>query len=54
MSTIRKHGYKCQSIIRVQGHPYISKVFVSKTDANRWAILTEAKLRRQDAGIIKI
>ena len=54
MSTIRKHGDKWQSIIRVQGHPYISKVFVSKTDANRWAILTEAKLRRQDAGIIKI
>ena len=54
MSTIRKHGDKWQSIIRVQGHPYISKVFVSKTDANRWAVLTEAKLRRQDAGIIKI
>ncbi len=37
MSTIRKHRGKWQSIIRVQGHPLISKVFVSKTDASRWA-----------------
>ena len=54
MATIRKHRNKWQSIIRVQGHPLISKVFVSKTDANRWANLTEVKLRREDAGIIKI
>ena len=54
MSTIRKMRGKWQSIIRVQGHPLISKVFVSKTDANRWAMLTESKLRREDAGIIKI
>jgi|TARA_A100001518_G_C1212102_1_gene54668 integrase len=54
MSTIRKLRGKWQSIIRIQGHPLISKVFVSKTDANRWAMLTEAKLRREDAGIIKI
>ena len=54
MSTIRKMRGKWQSIIRIQGHPLISKVFVSKTDANRWAMLTESKLRREDAGIIKI
>tara|TARA_Y100000114_G_scaffold65910_1_gene60410 strand:+ start:406 stop:1359 length:954 start_codon:yes stop_codon:yes gene_type:complete len=54
MSTIRKLRGKWQSIIRIQGHPLISKVFVSKTDANRWAMITEAKLRREDAGIIKI
>jgi|TARA_R100001086_G_scaffold158138_1_gene84679 integrase len=54
MATIRKHRNKWQSIVRVQGHPLISKVFVSKTDANRWANLTEVKLRREDAGIIKI
>ena len=54
MSTIRKHRGKWQSIIRVQGHPSISKVFVSKTDASRWANLTEVKLRREDTGIAKI
>ncbi len=54
MSTIRKHRGKWQSIIRVQGHPLISKVFVSKTDASRWANLTEVKLRREDTGIAKI
>jgi integrase len=45
---------KWQSIIRIQGHPVISKTFVSKTDASRWALLTEGKLRREDAGIAKI
>ena len=54
MATIRKHRNKWQSIVRVQGHPLISKVFVSKTDANRWANLTEVKLRREDTGIAKI
>ena len=54
MSTIRKHRSKWQSIIRVQGHPLISKTFVSKTDATRWANLTEVKLRREDSGIARI
>ena len=54
MSTIRKMRGKWQSIIRIQGHPLISKVFVSKTDATRWANLTEVKLRREDAGISKM
>ena len=54
MSTIRKHGNKWQGIVRVNGHPAIIKSFVSKTDANRWSNLTEAKLRRDDAGISKI
>ena len=54
MSTIRKLRGKWQTIIRIQGHPVISKTFVSKTDASRWGLLTEGKLRREDAGIIKI
>ena len=54
MSTLRKHGQKWQSIVRVTGHPAIYKSFKSKTDATRWAALTEVKLRREDAGIIKI
>ena len=54
MSTIRKQSNKWNAIVRVQGHPYISKTFVSKTDATRWANLTEVKLRREDAGISKM
>ena len=54
MATIRKHRSKWQSIIRIQGHPIISKTFVSKSDASRWALLTEGKLRREDAGISRI
>jgi|TARA_B100001964_G_scaffold37675_1_gene40921 integrase len=54
MSTIRKQVGKWNAIVRVQGHPYISKTFVSKTDATRWANLTEVKLRREDSGIAKI
>ena len=54
MSTIRKQVGKWNAIVRVQGHPYISKTFVSKTDATRWANLTEVKLRREDTGIAKI
>ena len=54
MSTVRKHYKKWQAIIRVNGHPSIIKSFVSKTDATRWASLTEVKLRREDAGITKI
>ena len=49
MSTLRKHGEKWQSIVRVSGHPAIYKSFKSKTDATRWAALTEVKLRREDA-----
>ena len=49
MSTIRKRGDKWQSIIRISGHPDIAKSFVSKTDAKRFATLTETKLRRDDA-----
>ena len=54
MSTIRKQSKKWNAIVRVQGHPYISKTFVSKTDASRWCNLTEVKLRREDAGISKM
>ena len=54
MSTIRKHGNKWQSIIRVSGHPHIAKSFVSITDAKRFATLTETKLRPDDAGISSI
>ena len=54
MSTVRKHYDKWQSIVRVSGHPSLYKSFKSKTDATRWAALTEVKLRREDAGIAKI
>ena len=54
MATVRKHYGKWQAVVRVNGHPSIIKSFVSKTDAKRWASLTEVKLRREEAGIAKI
>ena len=54
MATLRIHGKKWQSIIRIAGHPILAKSFKSKTDAKRWAIETELKLRRENAGIAKI
>ena len=54
MATIRKMRNNWQGMIRVNGHPTITKTFKSKTDATRWANLIEVKLRREDAGITKI
>jgi len=54
MSYIRKHRNKFQSIIRLRGYPSIARSFTSGTDAKRWAVETELKFRREDAGIAKI
>ncbi len=54
MATIRIHGKKWQSIIRIVGRPILAKSFQSKTDAKRWANETELKIRREDSGIAKI
>ena len=51
---IRKRGNKWQGQVRLINHPLISKCFTSRTDAKRWAIATETKLRRDEAGIAKI
>ena len=51
---IRKTGKKWQCYVRVKNHPSISKCFVSRTDAKRWSVATELKLRREEAGIAKI
>ena len=54
MPTLRKHYGSWQSIVRIQGHPTLTKSFKSRTDAKRWGVETELKLRREDAGISKI
>mgnify|MGYP006404262467 FL=1 len=54
MSYVRQHRNAWQSIIRIKGHPNLAKSFKSKTDAKRWALETELKIRREDAGIAKI
>jgi hypothetical protein len=54
MATMRKHYGKWQTVVRIKGHPIIYKSFDQKTDAKRWSIETELKLRREDAGIAKI
>ena len=54
MATLRIHGKKWQSIIRIVGRPILAKSFQSKTDAKRWANETELKIRREDSGVAKI
>ena len=54
MSYVRQHRKSWQSIIRIKGHPNLAKSFKSKTDAKRWALETELKIRREDTGIAKI
>ena len=51
---IRKRGNKWQSQVRIINRPCLSKSFASRTDAKRWSIAVEQKLRREDAGIAKI
>ena len=54
MATIRKHSGSWQALVRISGHPYMSKSFTKHEDAKRWSIETELKIRREDAGITKI
>ena len=54
MSTLRQRNKHWQSIVRVTGHPILTKTFKSRTDAKRWGEQTELKLRREDAGITKL
>ena len=54
MSTIRKHYDKWQCLVRVKDHPQIIKSFTLREDAKRWGNETELKIRREDAGIVKV
>ncbi len=54
MSTIRKMGKNWQCLVRVKHHPELSKSFTKHEDAKRWGNETELKIRREDAGIVKI
>jgi integrase len=51
---IRKHRNKYQAIVRIVGHPPLAKSFIHKRDALRWSNEVELKIRRSDAGILKI
>jgi integrase len=53
MATIRMFRKKWQTLIRIKGHPHMSKTFVKHEDAKRWGLETELKLIREDAGILK-
>ncbi len=54
MAYVRQHRNAWQSIVRIAGHPHLAKSFKSKTDARQWALSTELKIRREDAGVLKI
>ena len=47
-------GTKHQCLVRLKGHPNLSKSFVKFSDAQRWGLETELKIRREEAGILKI
>jgi hypothetical protein len=48
MATFRKRGAKWQVQVRRQGHPPLSRSFISKRDAEAWARDVELKLDRGD------
>ena len=54
MPTIRKLRGNWQCMIRVINHPNLSRTFKKHEDAKRWGNETELKIRREDAGIVKI
>ena len=54
MSYIRKMGTKYNCSVRLKSHPDLSKSFVKFSDAQRWGLQTELKIRREEAGILKI
>lgn len=47
MATIRKVGLRWQAQIRKTGFKSITKSFQSKSDAQRWALTTEAKIEQR-------
>ena len=54
MPTIRKLRGNWQCMIRVINHPNLSRTFKKHEDAKRWGNETELKIRREDAGVVKI
>jgi len=48
----RKNGWQCE--VRIKGHPRITKTLKHFADAKRWGLETELKIRREEAGILKL
>ena len=51
MASIRRKKHKWQAVIRRAGQPTISKSFISKTDARKWALGIEQKLDQGACGV---
>ena len=47
MSYIRKMGTKHQCLVRLKGHPNLSKSFVKFSDAQRWGLKTSCRTNTQ-------
>ena len=54
MATIRKQRGKWQVIIRKKDYPNISKVFIEKRTANKWAKQVETEMERGKFGTYKL
>jgi integrase len=56
LATIRKRKNKdttrYQALVRLTGHPTITKTFTLKADAERWARVTEIKIENGDLGVV--
>ncbi len=46
MATFRKRGERWQARIQRRGHPPLTKSFLNRQDADKWARLTESELER--------
>lgn len=46
MATFRKRGERWQVRIQRRGHPPLTKSFLTRQDADKWARLTESELER--------
>ena len=53
MAYFRKRLGKWQCVIRIKGHPTITKTFLLKKDAEAWAKNIELKYFREENDIIK-
>ena len=47
-----KDTTRYQALVRLTGHPTITKTFTLKADAERWARVTEIKIENGDLGVV--
>jgi len=46
MATFRNRNGKWQALVQTKGHTALSKTFINKVDAERWAKQVEVKMQK--------